>query len=205
VRDIRGIQLDQAPVSMIYVPSWEHAETAASLVVRTTADPTAVAGAIREAIHKVDAGVPIAELRPMTQIVSESVAGRRFQMVLVGAFSIGALVLATLGIYGVVSQSVAQRLTELGIRRALGAQSADIFRLILRQAMAPVVIGLAAGIFAALAAERAFRAFLFGISASDPRAIFVVGGIVIVAALLACQIPIRQALRADPMLALRYE
>jgi putative ABC transport system permease protein len=205
VRDIRGVQLDQPPVSMIYVPDWERAESAASLVVRTTADPAAIAGAVRNAIHNVDAGVPISELRPMRQIVSESVASRQFQMALVAAFSIGALILAALGIYGVVSQSVSQRLRELGIRRALGAQNGDVLRLILWQAMAPVGVGLIAGVLAALGAGSAFRAFLFGIGASDPRAILAVVGIVIATAALACQIPVRRALRADPMLALRYE
>jgi putative ABC transport system permease protein len=209
VADIRTVALDEPPLLMVYLPvgpgsrSWARAH--ASLVVRAAIDPAALGTVVRGAIQSVDSGVPILHLRPMTEIVSESVGVRRFQMGLVSLFAIFALLLAALGIYGVVSYSVARRRQELGIRMALGAQSSDLRNLVLLQGMSPVVVGWGAGVLAALAAGRLIRDLLFGVTAQDPLTIASVTLVVLVTAALACYIPARRATKVDPMVALRYE
>jgi putative ABC transport system permease protein len=141
----------------------------------------------------------------MSEIVSESVGVRRFQMGLASLFAIFALLLAALGIYGVVGYSVARRRQELGIRMALGAQGSALRTLILLQGMSPVVMGWASGVLTALAAGRLIRSLLFDVSAQDPLTIASVTLVVLVTAALACYIPARRAMKVDPMVALRYE
>ncbi len=209
VADIRTVALDEPPLLMVYQPMGPGSRNwwgmRASLVVRTTIAPTALATAVRGAIRSVDSGVPIVHLRPMTEIVSEAVGVRRFQMVLVSLFAIFALLLAALGIYGVVGDSVARRRQELGIRMALGARGSDLRNLVLLQGMSPVVVGWAAGVLTALVAGGVIRGLLFGVAAQDPVTIASVTVVVLVAAALACYIPARRATKVDPMVALRYE
>ncbi len=208
VGDIRTVAMDKSPVMMVYCPPWLGTATtpsAASIVIRTAMDPGAAASAVREAIHSVDAGVPITALRPMGDVVSKSVDTRRFQMLLAMLFAVCALFLASLGIFGVVAYSVEQRRHELGIRLALGAQLANLRTMILRQGMAPVLAGLAAGVVASLFLGRLIAGLLFGIHAFDPLTFACVTLAVVIVALLACYIPARRAMRVDPMVALRYE
>jgi putative ABC transport system permease protein len=209
VADIRTVALDEPPLLMVYLPAysgsrdWDGAH--ASLVVQATIDPAALGAAVRGAMRSVDSGVPILHLRPMTEIVSESVGVRRFQMGLASLFAIFALLLAALGIYGVVGYSVARRRQELGIRMALGAQGSALRNLVLLQGMSPVVVGWAAGVLAALVAGGVIRGLLFGVSAQDPLTIASVTLVVLVTAALACYIPASRAMKVDPMVALRYE
>jgi len=209
VGDIRTVALDEAPLLMIYQPigpgspKWWGGR--ASLVVRSTLAPAALSTAVRDAIHGVDAGVPIVHLRPMTEIVSESVSVRRFELALASLFGIFALVLAALGIYGVVGYSVASRRHEMGIRIALGARASNLRSLILLQGMLPVVVGWAAGILAAIGAGFLIRSLLFGVSEHNPVTIGCVSLVVLATALLACYFPARRAAKVDPMVALRYE
>jgi putative ABC transport system permease protein len=208
VADIRTVALDEPPLMMVYLPAgcarpWSGSYS--SLVVRAAVAPSALASAVRGAIQSVDSGVPIQYLRPMSEIVWESVGVRRFQMGLASLFAVFALLLAALGIYGVVSYSVARRRQELGIRMALGAQGADLRNLVLLQGMSPVVVGWAAGVLAALVAGRVIRSLLFGVTAQDPLTIAGVTLVVWVTAALACYIPARRAMKVDPMVALRYE
>jgi putative ABC transport system permease protein len=208
VADIRTVALDEPPLMMVYLPAgsarpWSGSY--ASLVVRAAVAPSALASAVRGAIQSVDSGVPIKHLRPMSEIVSESVGVRRFQMVLASLFAIFALLLASLGIYGVVSYSVARRRQELGIRMALGARDSDLRNLVLRQGMSPVVVGWAAGVLAALVAGGVIRGLLFGVTAQDPLTIVSVTLVVLATAALACYIPARRATKVNPMVALRYE
>ena len=207
VGDIRGVELDKAPVMMVYMQEWpfDHVDWSGSIVVRTAMDPAGAASAVRDAIHNVDAGVPITALRPMSDVVSKSVDTRRFQMILALLFAVCALFLASLGIFGVVAYSVEQRRHELGIRMALGAQLADLRSIVLRQGMLPVVLGLGAGVFASLVLGRLVAGLLFGVHAFDPLTFSCVAAVIIIVALVACYIPARRATRVDPMIALRYE
>ena len=210
VGDIRTVNLEAPPLLMVYTSDsygqlTPGAPESASIVVRTAADPDSLAGAFRGVIRSIDSTVPILALRPMTQVVSDSVDARRFQMLLAALFAVCALLLASLGIFGVVAYSVEQRRHELGIRLALGARGTSLFGLILRQGMTPVVLGLFAGISVAGAGGRLVQNLLFGVSAFDPLTVTSVALLVVFVATLACYIPARRAMRVDPMVALRYE
>lgn len=208
VGDIRTVRLEDSPLLMVYVPDWFNqisVPSSASIIVHTTLNPVGLAAAVRASIQKVDPGVPIVALRPMSQVISESVAPRRFLLFLILAFAISSLFLASLGIFGVVAYSVEQRRQELGIRLALGAQFVDLRRMVLRQGMTPVAGGLAAGIVAATLFGRLFESLLFEVSAFDPLTIGGVGAMVATVALAACYLPARRVARLDPIVALRYE
>ncbi len=206
VDDIR-IQIDKTPVMMVYWAAWpfDHVDWSGSLVVRTAMDAGGAASALRDAIHRVDPDVPITALRTMSNVVSKSVDTRRFQMLLALLFAVCALLLASLGIFGVVAYSVEQRRHELGIRMALGAQLGNLRGMILRQGMAPVAAGLAVGIGLAIFLGQLVASLLFGVHAFDPLTVGCVTLMVVVVALAACYIPARRAMRVDPMIALRYE
>ncbi len=209
VGDIRTVALDEAPLLMVYLPNgpasrnWSGSH--ASLVVRAAMDPSALAAAIRGAIREVDSAVPIVQLRPLTEIVSESVAVRRFQMFLASLFAFFALLLAALGIFGVVAYSVEQRRRELGIRRALGAQGSNLRGLVLRQGMIPVVLGAASGVVAAMMVNRLIQSLLYGVTSRDPLTILAVVFVVLVTGIVACYVPAARTTRLDPIVALRYE
>jgi putative ABC transport system permease protein len=209
VGDIRTLSLDQVPVLMVYEPigpgspKWRGSR--GSLVVRAVIPPASLASAMRDTIRKVDAGVPIAQLRPMTEIVSDSVSVRRFQLGLACLFAAFALLLAALGIYGVVGYSVARRRLELGIRMALGARGPDLRKLVFLEGMSPVVTGWVAGTIAALFGGSLMSSLLFEVSPHDPLTIICVSVVVLASALLACYVPARRAAKVDPMVALRYE
>jgi ABC-type lipoprotein release transport system permease subunit len=210
VGDIRTVRLDKAPLPMVYVAesygeSPPGAPSSASIVVRTAMDPGAALAAVRRVIQHVDPNVPVLALRPMTQVASQSADARRFQMSLASLFAVCALLLASLGIFGVVGYSVQQRRQELGIRVALGAQPSDLLGLVLRQGMAPVAAGLVLGIVAALLCGHMIQSLLFGVKAFDPLTIVGVCLVVALVAAVACYIPARQAMRADPIADLRYQ
>ncbi|HKR83921.1 MAG TPA: FtsX-like permease family protein, partial [Terriglobales bacterium] len=152
-----------------------------------------------------DSGVPIVHLRPMTEIVSESVGVRRFELGLASLFGIFALLLAALGIYAVVGYSVASRRQEMGLRMALGAPASNLRNLVLVQGMLPVIAGWVAGILVAVAAGSFMRSLLFGVSAHNPLTIGSISLVVLATSALACYIPARRAAKVDPMVALRYE
>jgi predicted permease len=208
VGDIRTNQLDETPLMMVYVPYWFNSisvPSSASFIFRTSAEPSGSAAAVRELIHKVDPEVPIMSLRPMSQVVSQSVDARRFQMSLALLFALSSLLLASLGILGVVGYSVEQRRHELGIRIALGADLRDVLNMVLRQGMVPVILGLAAGLVAAVLAGRLISGLLFGVTPYDPLTLAIIAFVVSSVALVACYIPARRATKVDPMVALRYE
>ncbi len=205
VGDIHGASLDKPPSNTIYVPYWQESDSHISLVVRAAVPPAAAASAIRTAIRGLDPQMPVPSLRTMDQMVAESVAPRRFQMTLVLLFAVAALLMAGLGVYGVVSYSVGRRTNEMGIRMALGAQPAGILLLVLRQGMAPVAVGLAAGVAASPALGRLFGSLLFGVTAGDPATLVAVAALLASVAAAATWIPARRALRIDPARALRQE
>jgi len=203
--DIRSTSLDREPVPIVYLPDWQRPRLSASLLVRTAMDPRGIAAAVRKVIRYVDADVPVPRMRTMQQVLSDSVAERRFQMLLVMLFASAALALAGFGIYGVVSYSVAQRRREMGIRMALGAAASSLERMVLWQAIRPVAAGLALGIAAALAAGRVLSSLLFQVSGRDPATIGGVALVLLVVSAAAALAPARHATRVDPMSALRFE
>ncbi len=205
VGDIKLHSLDEEPQPTVY---WPHAELVYSdmtFVVRAKDDPEALGAAARAAIQSIDPDQPVADLRPMTRLLAESVARARFSATLLGAFAAVALVLAGVGIYGVMSYAVAQRTHEIGVRVALGAQTADVLRLVVGHGMALAGAGLAAGLLGAFALTRLLSSLLFRVSATDPATYAALTGFLLLVALLACLVPARRATKVDPMVALRYE
>src|SRR5439155_2882711 len=170
-----------------------HVPQAAGIAVRASGDGRGLASAVREAIHVTDPEVPIVALRPMSEMVSESVAPRRFQMLLALLFALSALFLASLGIYGVIAYSVEQRRRELGLRAALGAQSSDLRRMVLRQGMTPVLAGLVMGVGASAITGRLIQGLLFGVSPLDLPTLGLVAFAVVIVAVAACYVPARRA------------
>jgi len=203
--DVRGNGLQKAPQQVVYIPYWYRGRSATSLVVRTGMDPKSIAGAVRAELRKLDPELPVPQFKTMEDIVSASVSERKFQLMLVLVFAGIALVLACLGIFGVVSYTVAQRRGEMGIRLALGATAGNLRTLVVRQGLMPVVIGLACGIAGALALGRVMEGLLFGVRASDPWTLAGVSCLLIGVAAAACYIPAFRVSRADPLSALRYE
>jgi putative ABC transport system permease protein len=176
-----------------------------SLIIRAAGDPMKLVREVEKAVWAVNREMPISNLRPMEQVLADSVAQPRIFALLLGLFAGLALVLAALGIYGVVAYSVAQRTHELGVRMALGARRSDVFRLVVGQGMYLTLIGLGIGLGGALALTRFLRAFLFGVGPTDRMTFGLVALSLGVVALLACYIPARRATKVDPRVALRYE
>ena len=175
------------------------------LAVRTHGDPGAVYGAVRSLVAQIDPELPVHDMRPMEQVVAETMASRRLTLWLVGAFAALAFVLASVGIYGVMSYAVTERVHEIGVRMALGAQRRDVLRLVVGHGMRLAAIGLLLGSVAAFFAARAMTTLLFGIRPGDPLTYIGIAVVLALAALVACYIPARRATSVDPMVALRYE
>src|SRR5262245_46810949 len=175
------------------------------LAVRASADPLSLVEAVRGEVRALDRDLPLADAQTLETIAATAVAGRRFTLWLVGFFALTAMVLAAIGIYSVLSYLVAQRAHEIGLRMALGAQLGDVLKLVIRQGMTLVLLGLALGIGAAFALTRLIKGLLFEVSATDPLAFALAAALLAVVALLACYIPARRATRVDPMVALRCE
>jgi putative ABC transport system permease protein len=152
-----------------------------------------------------DPNVPIFDVKTMEQWLSESLARRRFAMLMLGLFAVVAMLLAGIGIYGVMSYTVAQRTREIGIRVALGAQTRDVLRLVVRQGMSLTGIGVGIGLVVAIAATRVMASLLFGVGATDPITFVAIALLLAIVALLACYLPARRATKVDPMIALRHE
>ena len=189
----------------VYVPFRQNPRSYMALVVKSGADPAALTSAIREAVQSIDKDQPLFAISTMKELVSNSVATRRMTLVLLGLFSGLALVLGAIGIYGVISYSVAQRTHEIGIRMALGAPRRDVFRLVVGQGLKLAGIGIAIGIAGALGLARLMSSLLYGISATDFETFAGVSILLALVALLACFIPAQRAMRVDPTVALRYE
>jgi putative ABC transport system permease protein len=168
-------------------------------------EPESLADPVRRAIAAIDPDLPVSDLVSFERAVARELANLQLSAQLLGGFAVLGLLLASMGIYGVVSYSVAQRTNELGIRLALGAQPADVLRLVVRQGMGLVLAGLAVGILGALLLSLAIRGLLYGISAFDPSTFGVVLAVLVGAALLASYLPARRAANVDPNVALRYE
>ena len=173
--------------------------------VRTTGDPAAVTGEVRQAIHEIDSNLPITNVTTQSAQVNDSLGQQRALSVLTGFFGVLSLLLACVGLYGIMAYSVARRTHEIGIRMALGAEKRDVLRMVIGQGLKLAVIGVAIGIAGAMALTRFLSSLLYGVTPTDPLTFIAVSLILIAVALLACYIPARRAAKVDPMVALRYE
>ena len=203
--DVRTTRLDSVADYMAYVPQQAMPRVHMSLIVRTDGDPTAMMPAVRRAIHELEPRQAIQELVPMGQKIGEVTATPRFFTSLVSAFGVLALLLAVIGLYGVVSYVVRQREREIGVRIALGATPAEVVRLMLRGAMMPVAAGLVGGIAGALGTTHLLGSLLYELSPTDPATLIAVVLLLVTAALLAAWFPARRAARVDPTVSLRAE
>ena len=205
VGDVKGSALTAEPYPQIYASYLQSPSRSMTLVVRTAGDPLAISGSVREQVHSLDREQPLYNLFSFEQVLSSSISKPRFNMFLITILACLALLLAAIGIYGVIAYSVAQRTHEIGVRIALGATHGDVIRLVVRQGLLLAAAGLGIGLLAAIAVTRAMTALLYGISATDPATFLgvalVLGGI----AFIASYIPARRAARVDPLIALRYE
>jgi putative ABC transport system permease protein len=188
-----------------YLPFAQNPSSYVGLAIRSRGDQAALFAAVRNIVAELDSELPVHDMRPMAEVVAETLATRRLTLWLVGAFGALALVLSFVGIYGVMSYSVTQRVHEIGVRTALGAQRSDIFGLFIGSGMRLAGIGLVLGAAAAFLAARAMTSLLFGVSASDPVTYVVIAALLALATFAACYVPARRALAVDPIVALRYE
>jgi putative ABC transport system permease protein len=197
--------LDAENRVQVYLPYAQRGTPFLTVVLRTAGDPSRYTGAARRAVQSIDPDLPIANPRTMDELIAQSVGQRRLSMLLLSVFSGVAMVLASIGIYGLMSYSVAQRSRELGVRIALGAARADVLRLVLRQGMALALIGIAVGVGAAFALTRVIASQLYGVTATDPATFALVAVLLAATALAANLIPAVRATRVDPAVVLRDE
>jgi predicted permease len=206
--DVKFSALDADVAPMIYMSNFQVASGVsrhAVFVVRTAGRPASLASAASGTIWSVDKDLPVFGVTTMNDVLAASVAQRRFSMSLLGGFAVLALLMAAIGLYGVLSYSVSQRMHEMGLRMALGANPRDLMRLVVGQGIRVVLAGIAAGLLASFAATRLLSGMLFGVSPLDPFTFATVAVVLVAAALLASFVPARRATRVDPMVALRYE
>lgn len=206
VKEVKLEGLGEEPSPKTYIPYLQMTWSGMSLMVRTSStDPASLAASLRREVQAVDKDQPVYNVKTLTQALSESLAPQRFSTLLLGIFAVIALLLAAVGIYGVMAYAVAQRTHEIGIRMALGAQQRDVLRLVVGQGLVLTLIGVACGLAAALVLTRLMTSLLYGVSATDPAIFIGIALLLTVVALLACYIPARRATKVDPMVALRYE
>lgn len=211
VADIKRASLREQPSPEMFVPYtqneikiWPSMESM-QFVARTKGDSTAIAESVRQAVHSVDPDLPVAKFTTLNTLVDQSLTADRFSMLLVGAFGVLALVMASIGMYGVIAYSVMQRTPEIGIRIALGAKRGQIFLMILRYGSLLASTGIAIGLIAAVAATRLMQNFLYNVHPIDPATFVIVSLFLAIVVLLACYIPARKAAKVNPIIALRYE
>jgi len=176
-----------------------------TVVVRTSSDPVSMIPAIRGQVFAIDKDQPVFDIMTMDQRLTKSVASSRFVMLLLGSFSVLALGLAAVGLYGAMSYLVTQRTQEIGLRMALGASRTDVFKLVVGKGMSLALIGIAIGLVASLALTRVMRSLLFEVTPTDVLTFVIVPVVLLTVTLLACYIPARRATNVDPLTSLRYE
>ena len=199
----KALEIDAMPE--VYFPYKQSPRNFMSLVVHTASDPASMVPAIRNEVLSVDKNQPVSDIMTMEQRLARSVASSRFVMLLLSCFSILALVLAAVGIYGVMAYFITERTQEIGVRMALGAQKRDVLKLVVGKGMALAVIGTAVGLVASLALTRLMRSLLFEVAPTDWLTFVTASMLLLTVALLACYIPARRATKLDPLIALRYE
>jgi putative ABC transport system permease protein len=205
VRDTKRQGVDQPVRIESWMPLAQRPAGSMEVVLRTTGDPLALTNAVREAVWSLDRNLPIPSIQTVEHLLSERVSQQRLNMLALGLFALVALVLAAVGIYGVMSYAVTQRTQEIGVRMALGAQASDVLRMVVWRGMSLALIGVALGLAAALALTRVMRNLLFEVSVTDPFTFAAIPVLLTGVAFVACWIPARRATKVDPLVALRYE
>jgi putative ABC transport system permease protein len=213
VADVKNDGLTEAAGQEVYVPLQQREvaidgmgfERQMSLAVRTSGEPLELAKVIRQEVGTLDPSVPVASVRTMEQILATVTVQPRFNMILLGIFAAVALVMASVGIYGVLSYSVTQRTHEIGIRLALGAGQGDVLKMVVSQGMGLALTGMVVGVACSFALTRLMAGLLYGVSATDPVTFVAIAALLTGVALLACYLPARRATKVDPVVALRYE
>ena len=206
VADIREASLAHAPEPTLYIPyAQSPATSGGSFILQTTRPPSTLAADVRAVVRAIDRDLPVTELREMSEVVSSSAADWRFRAILLVAFGVVALFIAVIGVYGVISYSVAQRTQEIGVRMALGALRRDVLALVVWQGMRTTLVGIAIGLLAAYGLTRLITSLLFDVSATDPTTFAALALVVLLVGLAACFAPARRAMRIDPMSALKHE
>ena len=205
VGDVRQASMESNPDPTMYVPFTQDVFSTMWVVARTTGDPARLTTAVRETVRAIDPSLPPYSITPLATIVSESVARRRFSMLLLGAFALMALFLAAVGLYGVVAYSVSQRTQEIGLRMAIGAQPGDVLRMVLGGGMRLAILGVVIGIASALAMAQVLATMLYEIRPFDPASYVTTATVLMAVAILACYVPARRAMRVDPVVAMRQE
>jgi predicted permease len=206
IRDAKQNDLTAQANPETYLPHLQAAQgKSMTLVIRSASEPARLAQAVQAQVWAIDKNLPVSEIRTMEDVVSESIGGQRFNMIMLSLFAGVALILAAVGIYGVMSYAVTQRTHEIGIRMALGASARDVLRMVVGQGMVLALVGVGLGLIGAFALSRLMTSLLFNISPTDSMTFIVVSVVLACVALLACYIPARRATRIDPMVALRYE
>jgi len=205
VGDVRDVALSKKPGPMMYVPFAQAPLYGGEVVIRSSLSLSSAAAEIREAVHSIDKNLPVTDVEPFTDAIGQSISRERFRTFLLGSFGAIALLLAAVGIFGIISYSASQRTQEIGIRMAIGAQRHDILGLILGQGVKLALLGLGAGVVFALLLTRLMASLLYNVSATDPLTFGGVAIILLVVAAIACYIPARRAMRVDPIVALRNQ
>jgi predicted permease len=205
VADVKQYALDTDSRVTFYTPHAQSPSGTMYVVARTSVEPSSLAAAVTKEARAVEPNVPVFDVKTMGQRLSDSLARRRFAMTALGLFALVAMLLAAVGIYGVMSYAVAQRTREIGVRVALGAQTGDVLGLVIRQGMTLAALGIAVGLVGAAGVTRVMGGLLFGVGATDPLTFASIAAVLAAAALLACYLPARRAAKVDPMVALRYE
>jgi putative ABC transport system permease protein len=205
VGGVRHDALDGKPSPTMYVPYTQDVFSGMWVVVRAKGEPAQLSAAVRQAVRDIDNALPAFAMTPLADVVSDSVAQRRFSMMLLGVFAAIALVLAAVGLYGVVSYSVSQRTQEIGLRMAIGAQREDVLRMVVGGGMKLAAIGAVIGVAGALALSNVVATMLFELTPFDPASYSATAAVLLAVAMLACYVPARRAMRVDPIVALRQE
>ena len=205
VGNVRHVGLDADIDPEAYMPYTQATYRYMTIAIRTALDPEGVVAAVRSQVQALDPQQPVYDIKPMTEVIADSLARRRLSMLLIGIFAAVALLLAAVGIYGVMSYAVTERTREIGIRVALGAQVGDVMRLVVGQGMKLALIGIGAGLVAALLLTRLIESLLYKVSTTDPATFVAITLLLFAVAFVATYIPARRAMRVDPMVALRYE
>jgi putative ABC transport system permease protein len=205
VEDVSQYGLDKKPPMQIYLPFEQYPTSFNSLVVKSEGYPKALLAAVRNEILAVDKDQAASNIKTMDELLVNSIALRRFFMLLLAIFALLALLLASLGIYGVMSYAVTQRTHEIGIRLALGARPVDVLKMILGQGLRTTLMGIVCGLVGAFALTRWLESLVFGVSTTDPLTFVAVPLLLATVALAACAVPARRATQTDPLMALRVE